>query len=94
VTASIKLSAEARRDLARLPEFLSPKSAKAGEKARERLVSAIRSLHQFPGRGRPSGRIGLREVFIRFGRDGYVIRYHWSEAEVLVTRIFHVRERR
>jgi plasmid stabilization system protein ParE len=94
VTVRIKLSAAAQGDLSRLPAFLSPKSAKAGAKARERLVSAIESLHEFPGRGRPSGRSGLREVFVRFGRDGYVIRYHSSDAEVFITRIFHTRERR
>jgi plasmid stabilization system protein ParE len=94
VTVRIKLSATAQRDLARLPAFLAPKSAKAGAKSRERLMSAIDSLLEFPARGRPSGRTGLREVFIRFGRDGYVIRYYASETEVFITRIRHTRERR
>jgi plasmid stabilization system protein ParE len=31
---------------------------------------------------------------MRFGRDGYVVRYRVDERTVIVTRIFHTREQR
>ena len=89
----VTLSASAQRDLARLPEFLAPQSAVAAARARIVLVSALDSLGELPRRGRPLGRGGLREVFVAFGRGGYVFRYRTSD-EVFVTRIFHTRERR
>ncbi|WP_405041359.1 type II toxin-antitoxin system RelE/ParE family toxin [Phenylobacterium sp.] len=90
----VRLSASAQRDLARLPEFLAPRTAVVAARARAALVSALDSLGELPRRGRPLDRGGLREVFVSFGRDGYVFRYRASENEVFVTRIFHARERR
>jgi hypothetical protein len=33
-------------------------------------------------------------LFVAFGRDGYVVRYRIVPGAIVVTRIFHVRERR
>ena len=36
----------------------------------------------------------LREMFVRFGRAGYVIQYRNAPGEVLILRIFHSLEER
>lgn len=51
------------------------------------------SLSEYPLRGRPINP-SLRELTVRFGRDGYIIRYEVSESEVMVTRIWHSLEDR
>lgn len=90
----IRLSTSAQLDLARLPEFLAPKSVTAAARARMVMISALDSLGETPLRGRPLDRGGLREIVVSFGRGGYVFRYRATDEEVFVTRIFHTRERR
>lgn len=93
MTRAVRLSDAANRDLARLAAFLQPDSPAAAVRARAALEIALNSLAKFPDRGR-EGRGGLRELKAAFGRDGYVIRYSVGPHIVLVTRIFHARERR
>jgi plasmid stabilization system protein ParE len=94
VKRSIRLSVAARRDFARLAEFLTVKSAPTATRATEAISSAVRSLEEFAERGHPMMPPGWRELSVRFGRYGYVIRYRIDGDVVFVTRIFHVRERR
>jgi plasmid stabilization system protein ParE len=58
------------------------------------IASAIQSLDQFPERGALVRGANWRELVVRFGRDGYVVRYRVTPSVVLVTRIFHGREDR
>jgi plasmid stabilization system protein ParE len=46
-----------------------------------------------PARGRPAG-ADSRELDVKFGSDWYVIRFRIIGERVVVTRIFHGRERR
>ncbi|MDP2765602.1 MAG: type II toxin-antitoxin system RelE/ParE family toxin [Brevundimonas sp.] len=87
---------QARRDIARLAAFMSSGSPAAGRKARATIWSAIRSLDQFPERGRsaPAPSDGLRELYVRFGRGAYVIEYFTDRDQVIVLRIFHSLEER
>jgi plasmid stabilization system protein ParE len=57
------------------------------------MGGAIQSLADFPERGR-AGPESMRELVVPFGRDGYVLRYRLGPELILVTRIFHTRERR
>ena len=57
------------------------------------LEHAIASLDELPERGRPVAP-DTRELDVKFGRGRYVVRYRVSESQVVVTRIFHGRERR
>ena len=91
---AVRLSDRAARDFERLPAFLSPRSARASERARQTLLQAIRSLSEFPNRGRPGAGVTWRELVVDFGRDAYILRYRVRQDEVLVTRIRHSRERR
>lgn len=58
------------------------------------LKAALVSLAELSERGHRTPSSALRELPVRFGRYGYVVRYRVVPDEVLVTRIFHVRERR
>jgi plasmid stabilization system protein ParE len=93
VTYEVRLSPMALRDFARLADFLSLQSPAAANRAREAISAAIVSLQEHPGRGLSAGGT-LRELVIPFGRGGYAVRYRIGETIVLVTRIFHTRERR
>jgi plasmid stabilization system protein ParE len=87
------MSRTAYRDLARLARFLVEKNAPAASRAADVIVEAVHSLASFPERGHAEGS-EFRELIVRFGRDGYVLRYRVRRDEVLVTRIFHGKERR
>jgi toxin ParE1/3/4 len=93
VSFRLRLSPRAIDDLARLPEFVRLSNPLAAVRVRTALVTALASLAEFPDRGRPL-RSGLRELPVRLGRYGYLIRYRVGVDEVFVTRLRHVRERR
>lgn len=86
---------EALNDLQRLHDFIAPHSVHAASNALEVLLTAAKSLTDFPEKGRPWGHEpGFRELSVRFGAKGYVIRYRVKNAEVLVVRIWHSLEDR
>ncbi len=93
---NIIVSPRAAADLERLRAFLADANPQASERAVEALVSGIRSLRDFPGRGRPVARFGLRELIVPFGKAGYVVRYYPSarRGEIVILRIWHSREAR
>jgi plasmid stabilization system protein ParE len=89
----VEFSAEADADMERLAEFLGEKSERAAMEAVEAITSAVLSLAEFPERGvRHSDR--LRQLVVRWGRDGYVIRYQVYPQAVVISRIYHGRENR
>jgi toxin ParE1/3/4 len=91
---SVRLSRVAQGDIERLTEFLESKSERAAARAADAITSAILSLAEFAERGRPSKHLGFRELVVRFGHSGYVIRYRVDGESVFVTRVFHGLERR
>jgi plasmid stabilization system protein ParE len=90
----VVVSAGARADLERLVAFLVVLNPTASRNARESIADAMRSLQEFPDRGKPAG--NGRDLFKRFGRAAYVIRYRVDHDtdEVIVLRIWHSREQR
>jgi plasmid stabilization system protein ParE len=84
----------ARADRIRLEAFLQTKSPSAAHRAAQAIAHAIRTLDEHAERGRPVSDRGLRELNVRFGRDGYVIQHAVTDWEVLVARVFHAREDR
>ncbi|MCF8504979.1 MAG: type II toxin-antitoxin system RelE/ParE family toxin [Caulobacter sp.] len=90
----VQLAPRAWRDLARLVDFLAPKSPKAEARARAVLWTAIRSLDQFPDRGTPTSVDHVRALFIPFNRGGYIVTYLLEGDDVIVLRIFHSLEER
>ncbi len=57
------------------------------------LDDAIQSLKAMPHRGRPALEV-YRELFVPFGRNGYVIRYRAERTVVIIAQILHSREKR
>lgn len=90
----VRLAPRAWRDLARLVDFLAPKSGRAEAKARAVLWTVIRSLDRFPERGAPTSVQHVRALFIPFGRSGYIIKYLVEDDVVAILRIFHSLEER
>ena len=86
----------AQSDLARLHAFLADNNPRAADRAVAALIAGLESLENFPERGRPSGTANVRELIVRFGHSGYVIRYAYraDTDEVVVIRIWHGRELR
>jgi plasmid stabilization system protein ParE len=87
----VRVADAAYRDLARLSAWLAPKNARAADLAADALTEAIESLAEFPERGRLVHG-AIRELPVRFGRYGYVVRYRVSSSGVMVTRLRHPRE--
>jgi plasmid stabilization system protein ParE len=88
------VSRAATLDIERLYEFLKDKNPAAARRLVVSLDSAVRSLTLFPGRGRPSGAAGARELVVPFGRSAYIVRYVYSSErdETVILRIWHGRE--
>jgi plasmid stabilization system protein ParE len=84
-------------DIDRLHAFLTNKNADAAAAAIRKIRDGAESLIEFsPERGTPIGRNGFRQLFVRFGRSSYVIRYRIDTPrdEVVIVRVWHGRERR
>lgn len=93
MSRDVRLSRHAEQDFIRLVDFLAPKNPRAARRAAEAILAGIASLGDRPNRGRPS--VGdHRELIIRFGRDGYVVRYRVDPDAVIVATINHLREQR
>jgi toxin ParE1/3/4 len=87
---------EAVADIDRLRHFLAEKDSEAARRAVAVIYESIQSLEVFPGRGRPSGIPGLRELTAPFGRSAYLIRYAYlpQREVVVIVRVWHGREAR
>lgn len=89
----VRVVGAAYRDLARLAVWLEPKNPTAADRAAQALTEAIESLADLSDRGRLIAD-GVRELPVKFGRNGYVVRYKVLRTEVVVLRLVHTRERR
>lgn len=91
---SVRLTQRALRDLERMREFLQLKNAAAAKKASTKIIQMIQMLSSQPDMGRPveDSLQGLRELVVKFGRDGYVVLYRYIGDEVLIVAIRHGRE--
>jgi plasmid stabilization system protein ParE len=91
----IVLSPDAIADIDRMRSFLNNKNPGAAQRAMALILSAIERLQDFPDRGLPTGD-GIRQIVIKFGASGYVIRYAIipETEDILITRIWHGREER
>ena len=92
---TLVVSQAAAADFERLRNFLSEQSSSAAKRAIGSLDAAISSLEIFPGRGRPSGIPGVRELVVRFGASAYLLRYaHLARSDtVVILRIWHTAAR-
>jgi plasmid stabilization system protein ParE len=83
-------------DLERLRGFLNDQNPEASRRAAAVIMRALETLEEFPKRGTPSRRSGLRELVIPFGQAAYIVRYALDVAmsELIILRVWHGREER
>jgi len=92
--AKIELTRRAYDDLRRLRLFLAENSPSAADRAADAIFEGFDQLERFPESAPKQPDSKVRELPIRFGHYGYVVRYSVVDDLVIVTRIFHTLERR
>ena len=92
----ILLSRDAIEDVERLRAFLDHANPDAARRALALIWTAIERLQDFPALGMPTEDPDIRQIVIRFGASGYIVRYAIlpETADVLITRVWHGREAR
>jgi plasmid stabilization system protein ParE len=92
----ILLSPDAVDDVERLRAFLDQNNPDAARRALASIWTAIERLQEFPDLGMTTEDPDIRQIVVRFGSSGYIVRYAalLAEGNILVTRIWHGREAR
>jgi plasmid stabilization system protein ParE len=92
--AEVVIARRAAADLHRLRTWLAEKDADAADRAAAAIDTRIMRLRTFPKLGPLRVAPDTRELRVRFGRYGYIVRYVLRDEVVVITRIFHGREDR
>jgi plasmid stabilization system protein ParE len=90
---AVRWTSQADGDLARLHGFLDPVNPQAAARLVERVLTAVGQLGEQPRLGRRLLEYAPRDVRRLIAGD-YEIRYELSEDDLVVLRIWHVREER
>jgi plasmid stabilization system protein ParE len=92
----ILLSPDAVEDVERLRIFLDQKNPDAARRALALIWTAIDRLQEFPDLGMRTEDAEIRQIVVRFGASGYIVRYSAlpGDEDILITRIWHGREAR
>ena len=87
----LRWSQPALLDVARLYDFLAPKSRDAAQRAIHTIRQGVKALGTHPEIGRPVEELppefrepGFREWIIEFGQGAYVVLYHYDGKQVLI----------
>jgi plasmid stabilization system protein ParE len=89
----VQWTLQARHDLARLEEFLRPKSARASARVVQLLIAAPQQLLVHPRMGerlKTQNDVELRRLLV----DDYELQYEVLPEGVRIARVFHMREDR
>jgi plasmid stabilization system protein ParE len=95
----IFLSSDAASDIERLRTFLDRTNPDAARRALALIWVAIDRLQEFPAMGMPAKDARIRQIIIRFGASGYIVRYnvmveskrHSHHAHLAWTRDAHLK---
>jgi plasmid stabilization system protein ParE len=92
----IVFSPDALSDIERVREFLDINNPDAAKRALRAIFAALERVEEFPDLGRPTEDAEIRQIVIRFGAAGYIVRYTIPPGtrDVLVLRLWHGREAR
>ena len=92
----ILLSHDAVEDIERLRSFLDQNNPDAARRALATIWTAINRLPEFPELGMSTEDADIRQIVVRFGASGYIVRYAVlrEDGNILITRIWHGREAR
>lgn len=74
-------------------DWLSARSPEAAWRARERILATLIWLADFP-LAVPLFDEVHRDAAVRFGRDGFFVRYRLEDDDLVVVRVFHGRQAR
>jgi plasmid stabilization system protein ParE len=90
----LKWSQPALLDVARLYEFLAPKSRDAAQRAVKAIRHGVKALAKHPQSGRPVEELPLefREWVIEFGHGAYIALYHYDGKQIVILAVRHGRE--
>ena len=90
----VKWSESALLDVARLYEFLLPKSAEVATRAVKVIRQGVKALGKHPEIGRPAEDFPLefREWVIEFGAAAYVTLYYYDGKDIVILAVRHGRE--
>jgi plasmid stabilization system protein ParE len=90
----LKWSPAALRDVARLYDFLAPKSREAAQRAVKAIRDGVRLLEKHPEIGRPIDDLPpeFREWIVELGHGAYVALYRHDGKEAVVLAVRHGRE--
>jgi plasmid stabilization system protein ParE len=90
----LKWAQPALLDVARLHDFLAPKSRDAAKRAVKAIRQGIKSLSKHPEMGRPVEEMlpEFREWVIEFGHGAYIALYHYDGKEIVILAVRHGRE--
>jgi toxin ParE1/3/4 len=91
----ILLSPDAVLDVERVRHFLENRNPQAAQRALAAIWHALEQAQAFPDIGAPTADADIRQIVVRFGASGYIVRYtRLAAGDILVTRIWHGREAR
>jgi plasmid stabilization system protein ParE len=90
----ILFSSDALSDIERVRHFLEIKNPQAAARAMRAIFAVLGRVESTPYLGHPTPHRDIRQIIVRFGRRGYVVRYRILPPDntIFVTRIWHGRE--
>lgn len=90
----LRWSQSALADVARLYDFLAPKSPDAARRAVAAIRHGVKALAAHPEIGRPvEGMLPqFREWVIEFGHGAYIALYHLDGQQIVILAVRHGRE--
>lgn len=90
----LRWSLPALHDVARLHDFLAPKSQDAARRAIKTIREGVKALGKHPKMGRPIEELPpeFREWMIEFGQGAYVALYHYDGKQAVILAVRHGRE--
>ena len=92
----ILLSPAAVVDVERVRSFLEERNPDAAKRALVAIWRALDQVQAFPELGATTADADIRQIVVRFGSSGYIVRYTVlpGSGDIFVTRLWHGREAR
>jgi plasmid stabilization system protein ParE len=90
----LKWSQPALLDVARLHNFLAPKSRNAAKRAVKAIRQGVKALGKHPEMGRPVEEMPpeFREWVVEFGHGAYIALYQFDGKEIVILAVRQGRE--
>lgn len=80
-------------DIVRLRKFVAANNPEAAKKAAQIIKNATKKLEGLPNIGRPVANLpDYRDLLIKFGAAGYVMRYRIYRDDIYIVHVRHYRK--